>query len=247
MDDLYRKAADIIKKSKNLIALTGAGHSVESGIPDFRGTNGLWSKWDPEEYIDIDVFRVNPEKSWILLFEMMKLTLNAKPNPAHYALAEFEQNGYLKAVITQNIDGLHQAAGSKNVIEFHGNDKKFECLECGNIYDSSEYKIDTTPPKCKNCGFILKPTVIFFGEGIPQDALRKSMNLADSSDAVMVIGTSANVSPAAYIPLRAKRSGAQIIEMNLEKTSLTSEITDVFIRGRIGTTLPELLKYVLGK
>lgn len=244
MKELYEKAANIIKKSKNLIALTGAGHSVESGIPDFRGKDGLWTKYDPMEYAHIETFRIHPEKSWELLFEMQKLTGKAKPNAGHYALAKLEQLGFLKAVITQNIDNLHQEAGNKRVIEYHGNDKRLECLECGRIFETSDFKIEKTPPRCKNCNAVLKPTVIFFGENIPFEAMAESNHLTEIADAVMVIGTSAQVYPAASIPYIAKKNGAAIIELNLERTVLTSSITDIFIEGLIGKTLPELLKHI---
>lgn len=244
MKELYKKAADIIKKSKNLIALTGAGHSVESGIPDFRGKDGLWTKYDPMVYAHIETFKIHPEKSWELLFAMQELTGKAKPNAGHYALAKLEQMGFLKAVITQNIDNLHQEAGNKKVIEYHGNDKRLECLDCGRIYETSAYKIEKTPPRCKNCNAVLKPTVIFFGENIPFDAMAESSQLTEIADAVMVIGTSAQVYPAASIPYIAKKNGAAIIELNLERTGLTSSITDIFIEGLIGKTLPELLKHI---
>jgi NAD-dependent deacetylase len=245
MEENYQKAADIIKKSKNLIALTGAGHSVESGIPDFRGKDGLWTKYDPMVYAHIDMFRVHPEKSWEMLAGMLELTGTAKPNAAHFALARLEELGFLKAIITQNVDNLHQEAGSKKVIEFHGNDKHLECLDCGRVYNTSEFQITKKIlPVCKKCATILKPAVVFFGENIPVKALVESMHLADIADAVMVIGTSASVYPAASIPYKAKEHGAAIIEMNLEKTSLTDSITDVFIEGLLGTTLPGLLRYI---
>jgi NAD-dependent deacetylase len=247
MQENFKKASDIIKNSKNLIALTGAGHSVESGIPDFRGKDGLWTKYDPMVYAHIDMFSKHPEKSWEMLSEMQKLTSTAKPNSAHFALAKLEELGFLKAIITQNVDNLHQEAGSKKVIEFHGNDKHLECLDCGRIYDAGEFQITKNIlPVCKKCASVLKPTVVFFGEAIPHDALMESMVLAEKADTVMVIGTSAQVYPAASIPYNAKKHGAKIIEMNLEETALTNSITDVFIQGLLGTTMPELLKHVEG-
>ncbi len=244
MEEQYKKAADIIRNSKNLIALTGAGHSVESGIPDFRSPGGLWDKFDPMEYAQISSFKKDPVKIWNMIFALKNITDNAKPNPAHLALAKLEEMGFLKAVITQNIDNLHQAAGNKKVIEFHGNASTLECLNCGAKYLSEDIKIDNTPPECKNCSSILKPGFIFFGEMIPPDALHESNRLAGIADAVMVIATSAVVHPAAGIPYMAKRNQASIIEMNLEETGLTSSITDVYIQGRVGITLPKLLEYI---
>jgi NAD-dependent deacetylase len=245
MKDLYKKAAGIIKNSKTLIALTGAGHSVESGIPDFRSPGGLWDKFDPEEYAHINSFKRNPEKIWDMMFALRDITDNAKYNPAHRALALLEEKGYLKAVITQNIDNLHQQAGSRNVIEFHGNATRYECVKCGNEYSSDIIALkDRKPPRCRKCDFILKPGFVFFGETIPQAALSESHRLAGIADAILVIGTSAVVYPAASIPYMAKRNGAKVIELNIEKTGLTASITDVYIEGLVGTTLPKLLEHV---
>ena len=245
MKELYKKAAAIIKNSKNLIALTGAGHSVESGIPDFRSPGGLWDTFDPEEYAHINSFKRNPEKIWDMIFALRDITDNAKYNAAHKALALLEEKGYLKAVITQNIDNLHQQAGSKNVIEFHGNATRYECVKCGSEFSTDEISIKgKKPPRCGKCDFILKPGFVFFGEMIPPMALSESQRLAGSADAILVIGTSAVVYPAASIPYMAKRNGAKIIELNIEKTGLTSSITDVFIVGLVGTTLPKLLEHV---
>lgn len=241
MDDTIRKAAEIINKAHHLIALTGAGISVESGIPDFRSAGGLWEKFDPMIYAHIDSFRRNPEMVWDMIFEMVDLTRSSKPNPAHIALAELEKMGILKAIITQNIDNLHQEAGSSNVIEFHGNAHTLECVKCGEDYSVDDFPNDRTIPKCRGCGAILKPGVVFFGEVIPPDALMESQMLAKSSDAILVIGTSAVVYPASGIPYVAKQNRASVIEMNLESTGLTNSITDVFIQGRVGETLPRLL------
>lgn len=244
MDDLYNDAARIIRESNHLIALTGAGISVESGIPDFRSAGGLWEKYDPAEYATIDSFRANPVKIWDMIFDMTDITRNAKPNPAHVALAKMEKMDLLKYIITQNIDNLHQEAGSANVIEYHGNASRLECLSCSSSYPVDEFELTGTPPECLQCGAILKPSVIFFGEMIPRNALVDSQALAEASDAVLVIGTSAVVYPASSIPYIAKQRGARIIEMNLEQTGLTFSITDVFIQGRVGETLPRLVEFL---
>ncbi len=247
MNESIKKAAAIVKKSHHLIALTGAGISVESGIPDFRSAGGLWDKYDPAVYAHIDSFRKNPEMVWKMIFEMRNITRDAKPNPAHLALARLEDLNILKAIITQNIDNLHQEAGSGNVIEFHGNSSHLECLSCGNSYTAEEFEVGSealrTPPQCK-CGKILKPSVIFFGEMIPRRALIESQSLAGSSDAILVIGTSAIVYPASGIPYITKQNRGKVIEMNLERTELTGSITDIFIEGRVGETLPELVKEI---
>ncbi len=245
MGNPFQEAAAIIKKSKNMIALTGAGISVESGIPDFRSAGGLWDKYDPSVYASILSFNSMPEKVWDMIFEMMELTGSARPNSAHYALAELEAMNLLKGVITQNIDNLHQEAGSKNVIEYHGNARHLVCIYCTHEYEPEEFEIGSRKiPRCKNCGKVLKPSVIFFGEMIPHDALYRSQALADKADVVLVAGTSAVVYPAAAIPLQAKRNGAKIIEFNIEETGLTHGATDIFIKGSAGKTLPELVALV---
>lgn len=243
MDSDIIKAAEIIKKSKNMIALTGAGISVESGIPDFRSAGGLWDKYDPAIYASIYSFKNMPEKVWKMFFDMIELMEGAKPNNAHYALFELEKMNLLKAVITQNIDNLHQEAGNKNVIEYHGNAKNLECLNCSAGYTASEFDIHGKKiPHCERCGKILKPSVVFFGENIPDHALSESRKFAEKSDVIIVIGTSAVVYPASGLPKIAKSRGACIIEFNIEKTELTENGTDIFILGPAGRTLPDLVK-----
>ena len=237
---LISNAADIIYKSKFTIALTGAGISVESGIPDFRSEGGLWSRFDPSEYATIEAFRQDPEKVWKMLKEMDEIVSGARPNSAHIAMGEMEKMGFLHYIITQNIDNLHQEGGAKNVIEYHGNSSTLSCLWCGRRYRSIEKKGEY-PPKCL-CGRVLKPDVVFFGEPIPVDALHKSYELASKAEALMIVGTSAVVSPANSIPVIAKQNGAKLIEINLENTHLTNSITDIFLKGRAGEILPALLK-----
>jgi NAD-dependent deacetylase len=242
MDKNISKAAEIIKKSKNMIALTGAGISVESGIPDFRSAGGLWDKYDPSIYASIHSFMRMPEKVWDMIFEMIEVTESASPNSAHLALAKLEGMDLLKAVITQNIDNLHQEAGSKNVIEYHGNAKKLVCLSCGAEYGIDEFDLSTKEiPVCEGCGKVLKPSVVFFGENIPIEALSESQRFAEAADVVLVVGTSAVVYPVASIPRIAKSRGAALIEFNLERTELSSFV-DILINGSAGKTLPELVK-----
>ncbi|MBN1850698.1 MAG: NAD-dependent deacylase [Deltaproteobacteria bacterium] len=237
--DIIKKAAQILFESKSTIALTGAGISVESGIPDFRSAGGLWSKYDPSEYATIDAFRSDPEKVWRMLRDMDDLVANAKPNRAHLGMGELERMGFLHYIITQNVDNLHQAGGAKNVIEYHGNSSTLSCFGCGSRYTALEKKGEY-PAKCR-CGMILKPDVIFFGEAIPQEALNRSFQLARSAQALMIVGTSAVVSPANQIPIIAKQNGAKVIEINKEETHLTGHITDVFIQGEAGTIIPDLV------
>jgi NAD-dependent deacetylase len=241
MDNNIVKAAEIIKKSKSMIALTGAGISVESGIPDFRSAGGLWDRYDPAIYASINSFIRMPEKVWDMIFEMIDVTASAAPNRAHLALAKLESMDYLKAVLTQNIDNLHQEAGSKKVIEYHGNAKQLVCLSCGEEYSVSEFDLSKKEvPLCTECGKVLKPSVVFFGENIPFEAMSEAQKFADSADVVLVVGTSAVVYPFAAIPRSAKSRGAVLIEFNLERTELSS-FADILIQGSAGNTLPELI------
>ena len=237
----YKNAAKIIKNSKNLVAFTGAGISVESGIPPFRGPTGLWSKYDPK-ILDIDFFLSHPDISWKYIKEIFyEYMQNVKPNKAHYFLAELENKGLLKGVITQNIDNLHQKAGSKNVIEFHGTASKLECINCKNKFDSNTISLDNLPPLCPKCGGILKPDFVFFGEPIPADAFEKSIKLMQNADAVLVIGTTGEIMPASELPFLAKQNGAKIIEINIEPSNYTNLITDIFLNDK-ATIASEKLK-----
>lgn len=241
-DDIKDAVAHILG-AKTVIALTGAGISVESGIPDFRSPGGIWEKFDPMEYAHIESFRSDPERVWQMLVELQGMVLDAQPNRAHKALAEMEKLGKLQAIITQNIDNLHQDAGSKKVIEFHGNTKRLVCLSCGDVVPADKAKDNSEiPPRCAVCGAILKPDVIFFGEAIPPDALEESMSLAATAKAILVVGTSATVAPASSIPMMAKRTGAAVIEINLTPTLLTDNVTDVFLQGKASEVLPKLVK-----
>jgi len=242
MNDLITKAADIIIASNRTIALTGAGVSVESGIPDFRSSQGLWAKFDPSEYATISAFRSNPEKIWTMLREMDELVSKAKPNKAHIGMGELEAMGYLECVITQNVDNLHQEGGSKNVIEYHGNSTTLSCLWCGKQYNREE-KMHENLPRCV-CKKVLKPDVIFFGEAIPRMAMSRAFEMASSAQALLVVGTSALVSPANNIPAIAKQNGAKLIEINKEKTHLTRRLTDVFLQGSASEIISRLVEKI---
>jgi NAD-dependent deacetylase len=230
MDESVEKAARAVLDSNLTLALTGAGISVESGIPDFRSKGGLWDRYDPDEYASIYSFQRDPEKVWQMLREMEETVDKARPNAAHIGLAELEEMGLLRSVITQNVDNLHQEAGSKDVIEYHGNSRSLTCLWCNRRYDYAE-KRGEYPPYCE-CGRILKPDVVFFGEAIPMEAMTRSYQLASSCQALLIIGTSAVVSPFNVLPRQAKQAGATIIEINLERTVLTDHITDLLLLGK---------------
>ena len=264
MKDLIKRAAWDIYGAEHVVALTGAGVSTESGIPDFRSPGGIWEKYDPMEFM-YDRFIANPKKIWEMSIKMKHegdLDMGeAKPNPAHIALAELEGLNFLKCVITQNVDNLHQKGGSKDVIEFHGNLLYARCISCSRQYPLSEaeelIEKGGLPPRCKKCEGILKPDAVFFGEAIPSEALTKSLAEAKKADVMIVAGTSAVVYPAAELPFVAKKGGgfmstsvtepshnvgAIIIEINDEPTQLTGKVSDYLIEGKVGTIIPEVVK-----
>ncbi len=246
MRDAIEEAAELLASRGRVVALTGAGISVESGIPDFRSAEGLWTRYSPSEYATIEAFLHNPRKVWRMLAEMDDLLDSARPNAGHAALAQLAEAGVLDGVITQNIDGLHQAAGSRRVIEFHGSHRTFTCLECGQRYDQERTRTLGMPPAC-GCGEVLKPDVIFFGESIPGEAMEESYRLASTCRTMLVVGTSAEVAPASQMPWLAKRNGALVIEVNIARSMLTGHLTDIFLQGEAGTVLQELADAALGR
>lgn len=234
------------KHGKNL-AVTGAGISVESGIPDFRSSGGLWERFNPMEYASIAAFKKNPEKVWTMIRELAEMLHAAKPNPAHRGLARLEELGVLQVVITQNIDDLHQQAGSKNVIELHGNCQRLRCLKCGAYRDALEAKARWDvefPPLCPTCSKIMKPDVIFFGEQLPVDELREAMRLTQLADVVLMIGTSFMVAPASYLPVVAKKSGAMLVEINTDQTIISEGFADYQLTGPAGEVIPILVSEI---
>ena len=254
------EAAKAILDSEYVIALTGAGISTESGIPDFRGPSGIWTRLGEPSSMQFREFLADPTK-WVskllespLAKELISKFSAAKPNPGHLALAELERMGILKSLITQNIDNLHQLAGSERVIEFHGNVYKTRCLRCG-----KRYELDKLGGKCE-CGGFIKPDAVFFGEPIPEDVLARAFEEARKCDCMIVAGTSASVYPASSLPVIAKtkeeflglridfpfreKEGAKIIEVNEEETSLTHTISDYFLGGKTGEILPAIVAEV---
>jgi NAD-dependent deacetylase len=238
--EVLRRAAEVLRDRGNAVALTGAGISVESGVPAFRGTQGMWAKYDPMEYASLGGFIRDPEKAWRMLAEMMAVLAAAAPNPAHRGLAALERMDLLRAVVTQNIDGLHQAAGSRRVVEYHGNPETLLCLACESRYPTRERVREGIPPRC-DCGRILKPDVVFFGELIPRETLDEAEILVRECDVLLVIGTSAQVAPACDLPRLARDGGAFIIEINPEETALTDTVTDLYIGEGAGMVLTDLV------
>ena len=227
--------------------MTGAGVSAESGIPTFRGADGLWTKYDPVKVASIEYFMSDPSAYWKVSKDRGRVALAARPNAGHHALAALEANGHLVAVATQNTDGLHQDAGSRRVIELHGSGRTVQCLDCGNREPRSEVQARLEvemPPRCRVCGGIfLKPTVVLFGEPMPQTAVQEAFALAREADVMLVVGSSLVVYPAADIPVAAVRSGAHLIVINAEPTPL-DELATVVIRGRSGEVLPAINHFI---
>jgi len=243
-EDKLAIVIDRIKNSKMAVAFTGAGVSVDSGIPPFRGPNGLWSKYDPV-ILDISYFQRNPKESWRIIKEIFyDFFGKAKPNNFHYLLAKLEKMNLLEAIITQNIDGLHQSAGSKNVIEFHGRSSHLVCLDCNKYFEANDILLSELPPICPDCDGLLKPDFVFFGEPIPAVALDKSYYYSQKADLFILAGTTGEIMPASQIPYLAKNNGAYIIEFNIEPSNYTNSVTDLFIQSRadiVGKEILELL------
>lgn len=236
------QAARLLAAARHATVFSGAGISAESGIPPFRGPGGLWSRMDPG-FIEIGYFRRHPHESWLKIKEIFYDFFGAAvPNAAHYGVAAMEKAGLVKAVITQNIDNLHQSAGSRDPIEFHGNCQWLVCLDCLRREAVTRERLDDLPPRCA-CGGLLKPDFIFFGEGIPEKAMQRSSREVSLADVFLVIGSSGEVMPACQIPPLAKARGAKVIEINPHESNFTP-IADVFLQGQatemVGALVNEL-------
>lgn len=245
-DTSIREAGRAVARGNHVIAVTGAGISVESGIPDFRSPGGIWDTYPPEQYATIDAFMANPDRVWNMWYDLGAMLGDVRPNPGHEALTALQELGRLDMVITQNIDNLHQEAGCRNVVEYHGNAKHMRCLQCRAHAPLDVLNRTAAAPRC-GCGGIMKPDVVLFGDLIPEQAVRAADQATEQADVVIVIGTSATVYPAAQIPLTAKQHGAYVIECNLEPTDFTPVITDAFLQGPAGKTLPALADWVYRK
>ena len=242
-DTVVARAAALLLRSRSGIAFTGAGVSVESGIPHFRGEGVLWTKFDPYKVDHIDTFRKDPSQYWT--YSLNHRRTDAEPNPAHRALVELERLGHLRTVITQNTDGLHQRAGSKAVIELHGSSHSVICLDCEARYPRDQVdrmNREHCPPSCPACGGqFLKPTVVLFGESLPMPALREAQALAMAADLVLIVGSSLQVYPAAGIPRLAREHGAELCIVNAEPTPFDA-VASAVIHGKAGEVLPEIVR-----
>jgi NAD-dependent deacetylase len=236
MESVYEQVASLILHQQPCVALTGAGISAESGIPTFRSKGGLWEKFDPAVYASIEMFRTDPSKYWSIRGEFIRNYDAYQPNPGHAALAELEAMGLLRRVITQNIDGLQRKAGSRSVTEIHGSLREILCVRCGREYRAPSIPEDS-PPLCE-CGGVLKPNTVLFGESLPPPALETAWRESGACRVMLVIGTSAVVQPAASLPYVAKEHGATVVEVNIERAFSGA---DYFLEGQAGTVMPKLV------
>ena len=240
--DKIQTAVKWIREAQNLAVLTGAGVSAESGVPTFRGSDGLWKKYRATDLATPEAFKKDPELVWEFYNWRRELIGKVKPNPAHYALAELERKKSDFILITQNVDGLHLAAGSKNVLEIHGSIWRVKCTKCE--FQAEDRRVPLPKlPTCPQCGALLRPAVVWFGEALDFHILEKAFQASKECDLMLVIGTSAMVHPAASLSLEAKSGGARVIEINLEETPQTSQL-DLTILGKAGEILPEIVSFV---
>jgi len=243
--DDYQSATEWILESKYTVLFTGAGISVESGIPPFRGENGLWSKYNPS-FLLMSYFKNHPKESWELIYEIFyDFFNNANPNDAHYIIAELEKKGLINAIITQNIDNLHQKAGSKNIVEYHGTSRTLTCLNCTQKFNSNNLiNKKKLPPHCPNCDGLLKPDFVFFSEPIPAEAQALSDKYASMAELFILVGTTGEIMPASLIPYLAREKGARIIEVNIEPTKYTQTIVEILLKGKATEVFMKLKKKI---
>lgn len=244
----FERAAELIAAARRGVAFTGAGISQESGIQTYRGKGGLWNTTSPRTS-SIDFFLEDPRAYWEVARERGATLLAARPNAAHLALVALEREGHLQAVVTQNVDGLHLEAGSSQVIELHGNGRQVVCLDCGNREPRAHVQArleEEMPPRCNLCGGrFLKPDAVFFGEMLPEGSIERAIELAESADLMLVVGSTLVVHPAAGVPLAALRARVPLVVINLEPGPL-DELASVVIHGKAGEILPELVSLSTG-
>ena len=249
-DESLERAAEILAQARELVILTGAGISTESGIPDFRSPGGIWTRYDPTKftYDNFISSRAHREEYWNMSLDIYPVLAAAKPNAAHHAVAELERRGKVRAIVTQNIDGLHQEAGSSpgKVIEIHGTGRFVVCLACGDRTPREEIQARVIageiPPECRRCdGGVLKPATVSFGQAMPERETAEAFAHAQECDAFLVIGSSLVVYPAAWLPVRAAESGATLVIVNLEATPC-DELAQAVVRGKAGEAMTAILE-----
>lgn len=239
-------ARKMIENAERISALTGAGISVDSGIPDFRSEGGIWTRYDPLEHATHDSFQNEPSKFWTMGRVLAEVILKANPNKAHMALAHLEKEGKLLGIITQNIDNLHQSAGNSRVIEIRGNYLRAYCVECGTEYFGEEVHKRVVegeiPPICDKCKGVLKSEAVLFGEPLIKNAMSDAIGICKKTDLMLVIGTSLQIYPTAYLPTLARKSGAKVILVNLEGINRNG-VADIVLPGRANEIVPKIVKY----
>ncbi|MBI5474947.1 MAG: NAD-dependent deacylase [Ignavibacteriae bacterium] len=238
-ENISDQLVSAFRTAQHVVAFTGAGMSAESGVPTFRGDDGIWKTFKPEELANLNAFMRNPALVWEWYAARKKVIAEVQPNPGHYALAEMERKFSSFAVITQNIDNLHRRAGNKNVFELHGNIERNYCMKCGTNFTNEYVLAGAAVPQC-TCGGMIRPDVVWFGEMLPEDEWEGAIRACRSADVLLSVGTSGVVYPAASLPQTAKLAGAYVIEINPEPTSLSSH-ADVFLQGKSGEILPAIL------
>jgi NAD-dependent deacetylase len=242
MSEIEELAA-LLRERQPCVVLTGAGVSTESGIPDFRSPDGIWAQYDPMEYATIDAFHEDPEKVWRFYAPRYSMLASAEPNDAHRSLFELEQRGFVSALITQNIDMLHERAGSLGAVEVHGSIRESHCLRCDLSYTLAEVValLEASPvPRCPNCNSVLKPGVVMFGELLPQEALDRSFELAREAALLLVVGSALEVQPVAVLPWETRQSGGKVAIVNLGPSAFDDHAT-LKIDGKAGEVLPALV------
>lgn len=255
--DLLARAAQIVGSASHLVAMVGAGLSVESGIPPYRGPGGLWTKNGEPSLLSYREFSNDPKGWWEKrlsgetevgnpIQEMKSAVDRSAPNPGHYSLVELERSGLLKCTMTQNVDNLHRQAGSRAVVEIHGNRTMVRCIDCVTRWERDQFPLAQLPPVCPECGGIVKMDTVMFGEPIPKDVLQECREQTARCDCMLLIGTSGTVKPAAQLPLIAKERGATLIEINPEETAISPSCA-VVLRGPSGELMPLLTEMVLAQ
>lgn len=242
--DIPADVRTALQAASMVTAFTGAGISAESGVPTFRSAGGLWKKMKPEELASMDGFLRNPELVWEWYAERKRIIADVTPNPGHVALAQMQDIFPRFAVVTQNIDNLHRRAGSRVVHELHGNIERNYCMACGRNYTNEAVLAMEGVPACTDCKGRIRPDVVWFGEGLPEDEWEAGVHASENADVFFSIGTSAVVYPAASLPLMAKRAGALLVEVNPEPTPLTPDV-DVFLQGPAGVVMPAVYECAL--
>ncbi len=241
LNNISKNTVNKIISSKSIVFFTGAGISAESGIPIFRGKDGIWNKLKPEELANFNSFLKNPDMVWEWYNHRKKIIHESEPNKGHLAIAEFEKVLPEVTVVTQNIDNLHKRAGSNNIYELHGNIERNYCIDCHKFYNV-EIELTDSAPRCE-CGGLIRPDVVWFGEYLPQEQFIASQKAAENSDVFFIVGTSAVVYPAASLIYTAKEKGAYLVEINIEPTEATGIMNDSLF-GKAGDVLPKLLNEV---